>query len=132
VLDPGDILHVPSLGFDGLRSPSPITYAAREAIGTSIAAEEYTARFFSQGSTHDIALKTRRSSTPSRSKVLRELPRAARRRRECAHPAHPHRRPRGREALDHAAGCVARPTRQFTVEELCRVLGVPPFMVGRP
>jgi hypothetical protein len=58
VYDPSDILHVPSMGFDGLRSPSPITYAAREAIGMSLAAEEFSARFFSQGSTHDIALKT--------------------------------------------------------------------------
>ena len=52
-LDWADIVQVSSLGFDPDRmlSPSPITYAAREAIGTSIAAERYHGQFFSSGAT---------------------------------------------------------------------------------
>jgi HK97 family phage portal protein len=131
VYDPADILHVPSLGFDGLRSPSPITYAAREVIGASLAAEEYNSRFFSQGSTHDIALKSPKKLDAEQMKTLRESYLAR-----------------------HAGGSNARMplilsgglevetlsitpadaelilSRRFSVEEICRALGVPPFMVG--
>jgi len=43
-----DILHVPGLGFDGLIGYSPIAMA-KNAIGVSLAAEEYGAGFFSNG-----------------------------------------------------------------------------------
>jgi len=42
------IWHVPGLGFDGLVGYSPINIA-REAIGLSLATEEFGARFFGQG-----------------------------------------------------------------------------------
>jgi len=42
------IWHIPGLGFDGLIGYSPITLA-REAIGLSLATEEFGARFFSNG-----------------------------------------------------------------------------------
>jgi len=43
-----DVLHIPGLGFDGLIGYSPIAMA-RNAVGMSIAAEEYGSRFFSGG-----------------------------------------------------------------------------------
>lgn len=131
VYDKADILHVPSLGFDGLRSPSPITYAAREAIGTSIAAEEFSARFFSQGSTHDIALKTARDLKPSDADNLR-----------ASYIAKYGGAKNSRAPLILTGGLEVEklsitpqdaallPTRLFGVEEICRVIGVPPFMVG--
>ncbi|MBD3948452.1 phage portal protein [Tuanshanicoccus lijuaniae] len=45
-----DVLHIPGLGFDGLVGYSPIAMA-KNAIGMSIAAEEYGAKFFSNGAT---------------------------------------------------------------------------------
>lgn len=39
------VLHIPGLGFDGLRGYSPIALA-KQAIGLSLAAEEFGARFF--------------------------------------------------------------------------------------
>jgi HK97 family phage portal protein len=128
---PEDILHVPSMGFDGLRSPSPITYAAREAIGTSIAAEEYTARFFSQGSTHDIALTTPRKLDKGQIDALR-----------ASYLARHGGGKNARIPLILTGGLEVEklsitpedasllPTREFTVEEICRVMGVPPWMVG--
>lgn len=44
-----DMLHVPGLSFDGFTGMSPIRYAA-ESIGLALAAEEYGARFFGNGS----------------------------------------------------------------------------------
>lgn len=131
VYDPSDILHVPSLGFDGLRSPSPITYAAREAVGMSLAAEEFSARFFSQGSTHDIALKTPKKMTEEQINALR-----------LAYVTKYGGGKNSRVPLILQGGLEVEKlsitpedasliaTRQFTVEEICRPFGVPPFMVG--
>lgn len=40
-----EVLHIPGLGFDGLKGLDPITYA-HEALGLSIATEAFGARFF--------------------------------------------------------------------------------------
>jgi len=48
ILPPSQVLHIPGLGFDGLVGYSPIAMA-KNAIGMSIAAEEYGAKFFSNG-----------------------------------------------------------------------------------
>lgn len=131
---PADVLHVPSLGFDGLRSPSAITYNAREAIGTAIAAENFTSKFFSQGATFDIALKIPKESktpNPEQLEALRQSYMA-----KHSGPAN------NRVPIILTGGMEVQqlsitpedasllPSRMFTVEELCRVFGVPPFMVG--
>jgi HK97 family phage portal protein len=131
IVNPEDMLHVPSLGFDGLRSPSPITYAAREAIGSSLAAEEYSARFFSQGSTHDIAITHPRKMEKEQIDALR-----------ASYLARYGGSRNNRSPLILTGGLSAEKlsitpvdadlieSRRFTVEEICRVFGVPPFMVG--
>lgn len=131
VVEPSDMLHVPSLGFNGLRSPSPITYNAREAVGTALAAEEFTSRFFSQGATFDIALKTAGKLNPEQAEALR-----------TSYLARNGGNRNNRIPLVLAGGLEVEklsitpadaallPSRMFTVEELCRVFGVPPFMVG--
>ena len=48
ILKPSDVLHIPGLGFDGLVGYSPIAMA-KNAIGLSIAAEEYGSKFFANG-----------------------------------------------------------------------------------
>ena len=50
LLKPVDVLHIPGLGFDGLVGYSPIAIA-KNAIGISIAAEEYGSKFFANGAT---------------------------------------------------------------------------------
>lgn len=47
-LTPYNVLHIPSLGFDGLVGYSPIAMA-KNAIGMAIACEEYGAKFFANG-----------------------------------------------------------------------------------
>lgn len=47
-LRPSDVLHIPGLGFDGLVGYSPIAMA-KNAIGLSMATEEYGAKFFANG-----------------------------------------------------------------------------------
>lgn len=47
-LEPHDVLHIPGLGFDGIVGYSPIAMA-KNAIGLTIAAEEYGSAFFKNG-----------------------------------------------------------------------------------
>ncbi len=49
-LKPSEVLHIPGLGFDGLVGYSPIA-VAKNAIGMTIACEEYGAKFFANGAT---------------------------------------------------------------------------------
>ncbi len=44
VLDQADVIHVPGVGFDGLRGISPIAWAGRQPIGISLAMEEAVGR----------------------------------------------------------------------------------------
>lgn len=48
ILMPEDALHIPGLGFDGLVGYSPISMT-KNAIGLSLAAEEYGSKFFANG-----------------------------------------------------------------------------------
>ncbi len=47
-LSSADVLHIPGLGFDGLIGYSPIAMA-RNAVGMTLACEEYGASFFANG-----------------------------------------------------------------------------------
>lgn len=129
VLDRADVIHLPSLGFDGLTSPSPLTYAALEAIGTALAAQGHAGRFFSGGANFDYALKT---ASKLDDKQLLQLKASLIARAQNG----------GRGPLILTGGLEPAQlsvnskdaeilaTRLFTVEEICRIFGVPPFMVG--
>lgn len=128
-LDSADMLHIPSLGFDGLRSPSPITFAGREAIGAAMAAQEHSSRFFAGGANIDYALKT---SGRLSDKQLQELKVSLLARAQNG----------GRGPLILSGGLEPAQlsinskdaeilaTRLFSVEEISRILGVPPHMIG--
>lgn len=66
-----DILHVPGLSFDGFTGMSPIRYAA-ESIGLALAAEEYGARFFGNGSVPAGTLNVAGKLSPEQVRALRE------------------------------------------------------------
>lgn len=129
VLQPEDVIHLPSLGFDGLRSPSLITFAAREAIGTAIAAQKYTGQFFAGGSNFDYALKTTSKLKGSQLDALK-----------ASLLARLSNGGRGPLILDgglepaqlsvNSKDAEILATRLFTVEDICRFFGVPPHMVG--
>jgi len=57
-LDAKNVLHIPGLGFDGLRGYSVIAHA-RQAIGAALAAEEFGARFFGNGAVPGGVIKRR-------------------------------------------------------------------------
>lgn len=128
VLQQADMFQITSLGYDGLVSPSPITYAAREAIGTAIAGQSLSGKLFSEGAAFDYALKTSSKLDSAQVDVLKEQL-VGRSRGSRApliltaglEPAQLTMNPKDAEILS---------TRLFSVEEICRIFRVPPFMVG--
>lgn len=128
-LEPDDVIHLPSLGFDGLRSPSLITFAARETIGTAIAAQKYSGRFFSGGANFDYALKTTSKLKGPQLDALK-----------ASLLARLQNGGRGPLILDgglepaqlsvNSKDAEILATRLFTIEDICRYFGVPPHMVG--
>jgi HK97 family phage portal protein len=131
VLNPADIIHIPSLGYDGIRSPSPITYAARQAVGTSIAAAEYSARFFSNGARPDFALTTDGNMTEEQARLLRAT--WGERHSGVANSHLPAILTGGLKVQELTMSPVDAQileTSKWDLEEICRILGVPPFMVG--
>lgn len=131
ILHPADIIHIPSLGYDGIRSPSPITYAARQSVGTSLAAAEYSARFFSNGARPDFALTTDGNMTEEQAKLLRAT--WGERHSGIANSHLPAILTGGlkvQELTMTPVDAQILETCKWGLEEICRVLGVPPFMVG--
>lgn len=131
VLDAADVIHLPSLGFDGLTSPSPIVYAAREAIGAALAAEQYSGRFFNGGAAFDYALKTAGKVSRDQLDVLYASLNT--RARQAGAARAPLILSGGLEPAQLSwnlrdAEIVA--LRVLSDEQICRVLGVPPHMVG--
>lgn len=131
VLYPEDMIHVPSMGFDGLRSPSPITYAARQNISIALAVEDYNAKFFRNGATSDIALKSPKKLDEEQANLLRASFMARQVNGSNYHV--PMVLSGGLELQqlsinpDDAALIL---TRQVTAEEICRALSVIPDMIG--
>lgn len=131
VLNPADMIHVPSMGYDGIRSPSPITYAARQAVGTALAASEYSARFFSNGARPDFALAMDGNITEDQAKLLRAT--WGERHSGVANSHLPAILTGGLKVQQLTMSAVDSQILQtcnWNLEEICRVLGVPPFMVG--
>ena len=130
VLDQADIIHLPSLGYDDelMRSPSPITYAAREQIGSALAGDAFAGKFFTDGANFDYALKTATALSKEQLDQLRVSLQARR-----AGTRAPLILTGGLEPAQlsvNARDAEILATRLFGVEEICRIFGVPPHLVG--
>jgi HK97 family phage portal protein len=131
VATPQDVVHIPAMGQGLLQGMSPIG-AARQALGLSVAAEEYGARLFGSGNLMAGILQTDQRLQKDDAARLRE-----RWREKMAGLGN---------AFDVAimdSGAKWQPigippedsqfiqTRQFAVEEVARLYGIPPHMLGQ-
>ena len=71
-IDQDDMLHFAGFGFNGLHSISAIQYAAKQAIGNSLAAAEYSGRTIGEGAMPQIALEFANKMSPDQAKMLRD------------------------------------------------------------
>ncbi len=127
-LRPEDVLHIPGLGFDGVMGYSPIA-VERNAVGLSIAAEEFGSKFFGNGATPSGILT--HPNTVKNPKALRESWMAA-----YGGSSNSNRIAILEEGMTFTR--ISMPnneaqfleTRKFQVEEICRIYRVPPHMIG--
>lgn len=128
------LLHIPGLGFDGLKGYSPVAMM-RNTLGLSLAAEEYGATFFRNGATpagvlkHPGRLQRRQDGSGG--------PEALRKQWQSLYSG----KNNGRvavleEGMEYQR--IAMPnneaqfleTRKFQVAEIARIYRVPPHMIG--
>lgn len=130
-IDQSDILHIPGIGFDGCRGMSPLRHAARQTIGLALAADEYSARFFSNGARPDYVITTPNKMDEEQARIFRESWMA---RYAGIHNAHI-------PAILTGGGDVKTlslnpedaqliETRNFQAGDIARFYGVPPHMIG--
>lgn len=130
VLDGKEVLHFPGLNFDGVRSQSPVD-ACRDAIGLSMATEEFGAKYFANGHrwggvlSHPGELKAdgMQNLRESLSKVGRGL--------ENAHnPLILEEGMTWKETAQTPADSQAIEVREFMVREMCRIYRIPTHFVA--
>lgn len=130
-VDQDDILHFPGVGFDGLRSMTPIHHALRPAVGVALAADEFAGSFFRNGARPDFALSTDKSLKKEDRDTLRETWAT---RHQGASAAHLPAVLTGGLKLEqlslNAEDSQLLATRKFGIEEVARIFGVPPHMIG--
>ncbi|KPC53018.1 phage portal protein [Amantichitinum ursilacus] len=132
VLDQDDVLHVPGVGFDGLRGMSPIRHAAlRSAVGVAHAADGFAASFFSNGARPDFALTTDGKLSDEAVKILRDT---WEQRHSGTHNAHKPAVLTGglkvQQLTMTSQDAQLLDTRKFQIEDIARIYGVPPHMIG--
>ena len=130
-LDQDDMLHFTGIGFDGKRSITPIRAALRPAGGIALAADEYASAFFKNGARPDFALTTPGKLSDEAAKLLRATWSA---RHGGASNAHQPAILTGgldvKQLTMSAEDAQLLLTRQFQVQDIARIFGVPPHMIG--
>jgi HK97 family phage portal protein len=126
-----DFLHIPGIGFDGYRGMSSIRYAAKNAIGTALAAEDYSGKFFSNGARPDLLITIPQNMSKEQQELFRESWMA---RFGGAGKSHiPAILTGGGDIKPismNAQDSQIIETRKFQVIDIARIFGVPPFMIG--
>lgn len=126
----GDIVHVPGLGTDGLVGLSPLRLA-REAMGLSLASEEYAARYLGNGTQIPGYLKTDQKLTQAQAEEL-----STNWEEHHAGTENAHRvaiLPMGTEWKQlqlNPDDAQMLETRKFQVTEIARWFGLPPHLLG--
>lgn len=126
-----EVVHVPGLGFDGLRGLSPIGVVGRQSIGLDLAFAEYIGRMHANGAKPSGILEVPPGISPENFKRLKSQFRDE------------------HDGLNNAGKTIfvdkdskwtsvslspedaqTLESRRFQVSDICRLFGVPPHMVG--
>ena len=129
-----DVLHFTGLGFNGVRSLSPIQYALRNAAGTSVAADAYSGQFFKGGARPDHAIEVPQDvrMTPEQRALLSST--WGKQRDGYVNEGKTPVLTGGMKVVPltlNSQDAQLLETRQFGVEEIARIFGVPPHMIGK-
>jgi len=131
--DQDDVLHFPGFGFNGLSSYSIIGWAARSAIGISLAAEQFAGQFFGNGAhvQYAVTAPAGKKMTPEQQETFRQA--------WVEHyvgmgvSGRPLVLTDGMDVKELSLTAVDSQlleSRKWQVVDIARAFGVPPFMVG--
>lgn len=131
-LYPGDMLHFPGHGFDGVKSMSVIAYGAKAAVGNAMAMDEYSGKFFGNGAHPSIVIKApNKLSEDQREQLCNTFV------NKYSGADNFHKVPMIlAEGLDaqafsiNAEDAQLLEARKFQVTDIARAFGVPPHMIG--
>lgn len=130
-VDQGDMLHFPSTGYDGKRSPSALRHGLRNAAGTALAADQYSAKFFANGARPDYFLTT---DGPMKLETVESIKEQLREKYGGAANAHLPGVLTGGLKIEQITmpheDAQLLATRGFQIEEIARAFNVPPFLIG--
>ena len=131
-LEPYEVLHFPGFAFDGLKSMSVITHAARAAVGNALAMDEYSGKFFANGAHPSIVIQTANKMSEDQIGLLQTAFR-----NKYAGIDNAHRTPlvlteglTAKEISLSAEDAQLLDARKFQVIDIARAFGVPPHMIG--
>lgn len=129
---PSEILHFPGFGFDGLRSMSVISHAARAAVGNALAMDEYSGKFFANGAHPSIVLTAPNKMAQDQIDLLQNAFV-----KKYSGLENSHRLPlvlteglQAKEISLSAEDAQLLEARKFQVIDIARAFGVPPHMIG--
>lgn len=130
-IDQDDMLHIPGPGFDGMNGMSQIRHSLRNSAGVALAADEFSAAFFKNGARPDFALEVPGKVTQEQQDMMRRTWKERHGGVENAHlPALMVGGAKIHELTMKAEDAQLLDTRRFQVEDIARVFGVPPHMIG--
>lgn len=131
VYNAADVLQFPTLGFDGIRSPSPIQHAARNAVGIAMSAEDHTKGFFDNSARPDYFLQVKGKLLKEQREDLQQM---LVRQHSGRGKSHLPGVLQGDWDLKQLAisntDAQLIESRGFQLEEIARIYGVPPHMIG--
>ncbi len=130
-LDQDDVLHLAGFGFNGVRGESVIRHAARNAVGTALAADEFSASFFGNSARPDVVIQAEGKVSPDAVELLRDT--WDERHRGVGRSHRPALLTGGmtiKQLSLSAEDAQLLDTRKFQVIEIARAFGVPPHMIG--
>lgn len=129
--DQDDMIHVPGDGFDGVSSPSVLQFELRGAGSTALAAQDASGRFFANGMMPSLALEFPHEPTKELVEETRaEVDARYGGVRNSGRPMLLFGGAKANELSITPDDAQLLDSRKFQVEEIARIYGVPPFMIG--
>jgi HK97 family phage portal protein len=123
------ILHLPGIGYDGICGVSPVR-AARESIGLGLAAQEFGAKLFGSGALAAGILQTEQRLTQKQADALHARWKAKHSGLGNAHEVIVMDKGAKFEQLTiPPEDAQFLQSRRFQVTEICRMFGIPPFLM---
>lgn len=126
-----DIIHIPGPGFNGLRGMSQLKWVLRHPASIALAADKYSAAFFENGARPDFAIELAGNPTTEQQEMMRSSWSDRYQGVDKSHkPVLLTGGAKVHELTMSAEDSQLLATRQFQVEDIARVFGVPSHMIG--